>query len=146
MERVSNAMYREWRPKHGIMMTVSLMLLVALLVAIIVSVAVKAYAQGSVVVPDQGFDAKSLFNTLIPVLWASIGPLVIALITKTVNGVSGKYVPRSVQVILSSVLGAIGAGLGDGGVTMAATAVAGGASQVYAATKPETLHTSERKP
>lgn len=145
MERTSTAMMHEWRPKHGVMMTVTMMVILAIVVALIVWSSMTAYAQTGVIKSDPGFDVKGVMNTLIPVLWASIGPMVIAFLTKSVNSLSGQYVPRPLQVILSSILGALGAGLADGGITAAATAVAGGASQLYAGADPEALRTSQKK-
>lgn len=135
-----------WEPKHGIVFTVVLLLVVAVIVGALVSFAVQA-AEEAAPGTSGGLDLNgSLMNVLIPVLWASIGPLVISWITKAVNAVSGRFIPRQVQVVLSSVLGAIGAGLADGGATIAATAATGAASQVYAGVQPETLRASAAPP
>lgn len=88
------------------------------------------------------FDVQGLLAMLLPAIWGSVGPLVITAITKFVNQVAGTYVPRPLQVVLSSILGAVSAGLVDGGVTAVAAAVSGGAAQIYAGTEPETLRTS----
>lgn len=93
-------------------------------------------------------ELNNLLTLLLPALWGAVGPLVMAAITRVVNGAFRAYVPRSLQVIVSSLLGAIVAGLtGDpssaaGLASVIGSAVTGGASQVYAATKPETLRTS----
>jgi len=136
----------EWRPRCGLMQIILSLLLLAALVGLVFGLSLKAYAQGAPLEPPNGLDARSILHTLIPVLWASMGPLVMAALTKGVNQVSGRYVPRSLQVILSGLLGAIGAGFADGGATVAATAIAGGATQVYAGVAPETLRTSSTPP
>lgn len=145
MERVSNAMYHEWKPKHGVMMTVVLLLILAALVAIVVWGSVNAYAQSATIKAEPAFDVRGLLTMLIPAIWASVGPLAIAAITKGVNGL-GSYIPRPLQVILSTILGAVAGSLADGGVTAAVTAVSGAATQVYAATKPESLLTTPKAP
>lgn len=93
-------------------------------------------------------DLKGLAMMLVPALWGAIGPMAMAGITKAVNGLVGAYVPRPVQVIVSSLLGAVVAGVaGDvstaaGAASAVGAAVTGGTAQVYAGVKPETLHTS----
>lgn len=102
--------------------------------------------------PVQETNWKDILTMLIPVLWGAIGPVVIAAITKFVNRGLGVYVPRPLQVILSSIMGAVVAGLtGDvsgsaGPASIAASAAAGGTSQVYAQTRPETLRASQPPP
>lgn len=50
-------------------------------------------------------------NSLLPLIWASVGPAASVAITASVNSVIGAYVPRPVQLILAAVAGAITAGL-----------------------------------
>ena len=79
--------------------------------------------------------------SVLPALWAAVGPMATAAITKGVNQL-GAYVPRPVQVVLSSVITAVLAGLtGD---AVGAAAGAGAAGQILAATKPETLLTTPK--
>lgn len=139
MEQSSNAMRHEWRPKHGVVFMVTLMVIIAIVMAMIIWSSVSAYAQGAALKNEPAFDAKGLMTMLLPAIWASIGPLAIAAITKGVNGV-GAYIPRPLQVILSSILGAVGGALADGGITAAAaTAASGAASQLYTQAHPATL-------
>lgn len=81
-----------------------------------------------------------LFMSVLPALWAAIGPLATSWITKQVNKVS-VYVPRPVQVVVSAVVTAGLAGLtGDpSGVVQAG--VMGASGQILAATDPATLRT-----
>lgn len=144
MERTSNAMYDEWKPKHGVMVMVVVMAIIAVVVALIIWSSVSAYAQGAVLKNEPAFDVKSMLTMLLPAIWASVGPLAIAAITKAVNGV-GTYIPRPLQVILSSILGAVGGALADGGITAATTAVSGVASQLYTQAQPSTF-LSTKKP
>ena len=134
----------EWKPKHGKVFVVIMWVITAVVTAICVSVAVKAYAQSATAATPPSLDVKNLLSVLVPAVWASIGPLAIAAITKVTNSAVGAYVPRSLQVILSSVFGAIAASMADGGVTVAATAISGAASQVYAQTHPSSLLTTEK--
>lgn len=143
MERASNAMLHEWKPRHGVMLTVTMMIIVCVAVVLIIWSVANAYAQGAVLKNEPAFDVKGLMTMLLPAIWASVGPLAIAAITKGVNGL-GTYIPRPLQVILSSILGAVGGALADGGVTAAATAASGVASQLYTQTKPSTLLASEK--
>jgi len=142
MLKTEQQMCREWRPKHGVMFTMLIMIVIAILTALSVSLSVHAYAQQMTVKPDSDFDFRGLLTMLLPAIWASVGPLVLSAITKVVNTTMHAYVPRPAQVIVSGIIGAVGAGLVDGGVSAAATAVSGGASQIYAATKPSTLRTT----
>ncbi len=143
MAHFESALHRQWRPHHGVVMTIMMLFGMALLVALLVSISMNAFAQGATLKADPAFDYKGLLTLLVPAIWASVGPLAIAGITKAVNGV-GSYIPRPVQVILSTILGAVAGTLADGGVTAAVTAVSGAATQVYAATKPETLLTTPK--
>lgn len=52
-----------------------------------------------------------LINSLLPLIWASIGPVVSVAVTASVNSVVGTYVPRPVQLILAAIAGAVTAGL-----------------------------------
>jgi hypothetical protein len=143
MERTSNAMCHEWRPKHGVMFMITLMAIIAVIVALIVWSSVSAYAQGVALKNEPAFDVKSMLTMLLPAIWSSIGPIAIAAITKGVNGI-GTRIPRPVQVVLSSVLGAASGALADGGAVMAVTAVSGAASQLYAQAQPSTFLTTEK--
>lgn len=82
--------------------------------------------------------------SLLPALWAAVGPTVTAVITKGVNTFAGTYVPRPAQVVLSGLITATLAGLSGDPAGMAQAAVQGASGQVLAATKPETLLTSAR--
>lgn len=115
-----------------------------------VGLAATGYSQDFSALKD-GLTLKGLMMMilpLLPVLWQAVSPLAIAAITKGVNMVMSKYVPREVQVILASVLGGVLAGTasaaaGDfNGVVTAGTTIAGGVSQVYTATPPEKLLTT----
>jgi len=80
-------------------------------------------------------------KSLVPALWMAVGPVAVAAITKQVNKYTMAYVPRELQVVLSGLIGAVGAGL-TGSPEMAVTGMVGGASaQVYAATPPAKLLT-----
>ncbi len=81
-------------------------------------------------------------NSLLPALWAAVGPVCVAFVTKGVNQLNTR-VPRPIQVILSSVIAAVGAGLSGDIAGAGVAAIGGGAAQVYAATKPETLLTTK---
>lgn len=52
-----------------------------------------------------------LLTALLPALWAAFGPIATTAITAFVNQVVGKYVPRPVQLILSSLVTAVLTGL-----------------------------------
>lgn len=84
-------------------------------------------------------------NSLLPALWAAVGPTIVALITAGANSLA-VYVPRSVQIVLSGAITAFLAGItGDPSIGAVGQAgLAGISGQVLAATKPETLLTSER--
>lgn len=94
--------------------------------------------------PASEFDWKGLLGTLFPALWACMGPLVMAFVTKNVNWFAGAYIPRPMQAALSAILGAASASMMDGGTTVAMTAMAGVATQVYAGANPEKLLTTAR--
>lgn len=85
-----------------------------------------------------------LLNSLLPALWIPIAPVVTAFLTATINATAGKYVPRSMQVILIAIVGAAAAGLSGLGdpASMAST---GAASQVVAQIPPATLLTDPPK-
>jgi len=131
-----------WEPKLGKGIVVSMWLGVAFIVGALVTLAASASAADAA--KSEAFDVKNLLVVLIPSLWASMGPVIMAMLTKVVNSTVGTYVPRPLQVIVSSILGGLAASIADGGATVAATALAGGASQVYAATKPSSLLTTEK--
>ena len=80
-------------------------------------------------------------TSLLPPLWAAIGPVMTAWITKQVNKAS-LYVPRPVQVAVSALVTAALAGISGDPVAMAQAGMAGATGQVLAATNPETLRTS----
>lgn len=85
---------------------------------------------------------QSVLTTLIPAIWGAVGPIVMATLTKFINESVRAHVPRTLQVILSSVLGGIAASLGDAGtVATAATSLAGAVSQAYAGAQPNSLRT-----
>ena len=134
-----------WKPRHGILPTMALLLAIALVAAAIFLLIADVYAQDKALSPPD-FDWHGLLMMMIPSIWAAMGPVLIKGITASVNNFFGQYVPRPVQVIVSSILGALAAGLaGDAGstatqVAAAGTALAGGASQIYAATQPYKLH------
>lgn len=132
-----------WEPKLGKGVTMFLLLAIALIVGAIIALAANASAAD--VAKPEAFDVKNLLMVLIPSLWASVGPVVMAMLTKAVNSAMGAYVPRSLQVIVSSILGGLAASIADGGATVAATALAGGASQVYAGVQPATLLTEKKR-
>lgn len=50
-------------------------------------------------------------HMILPALWVAIGPVATMAITSFVNTIVGKYIPRPVQLILSSVISAVTAGL-----------------------------------
>ncbi len=135
-----------WRPKIGLANTMIVMAGLALIVSVILAYTLTAFGAASTIKAEPGFDVKSLLTVLLPTVWASIGPLVIATITKFSNSALNTYVPRSIQIIVSSILGAVAAGIADGGATIAATAVSGAASQIYAATQPASLLSTKREP
>lgn len=132
----------EWYPTQGMMVASLLVLFLAIVLSVLMTGSGHAAAEGGPSAAMSLFDVQGLLAMLLPAIWGSVGPLAIVAITKFVNQVAGTYVPRPVQVVLSSILGAASAGLVDGGVTAVATAVSGGAAQIYAGTKPETLRTS----
>lgn len=108
---------------------------------------VGAMAQAQTAEPAPTYDLKGLIDlamkTLIPSLWVAVGPLAVAGITKIVNSMSTAYVPRSIQVILSSIVSAIGAGL-SGDISMVTGAAMGAQAQLLAATQPKTLLTEAK--
>lgn len=136
---------REWRPRHGKFVVISIWTILAITSALVMAFVIAAFAADVVPAPPPA-TLESLMVVLIPAIWTSVGPLAIAAITKAVNQSVGTYVPRSLQVVLSSILGALAASMADGGVTVVATAMSGGASQIYAAMKPESLLTSPKEP
>jgi len=76
-----------------------------------------------------------LLTSVLPALWIPVAPIVTAFLTATINTLSGKYVPRSVQTILIAILAAVSAGLTGLGDPFAAGSTAA-AAQVVAATPP----------
>jgi len=132
-----------WEPKLGKGVVISMWLGIAFIVGILVALAASANAADAA--KSEVFDVKNLLLVLIPSLWASMGPVIMAMLTKTVNSTVGAYVPRPLQVIVSSILGGLAASMADGGATVAATALAGGASQVYAGVQPATLLTEKKR-
>lgn len=101
------------------------------------------YAQEVPVPTDPWWKAMltMAMTSVLPALWAPVGPLVTAWVTKQVNKVS-VYIPRSVQVVMSAIVTAALAGL-TGDMTVAAQAgAAGAAGQILAATPPEALRTT----
>lgn len=138
-------LYRSWTPHHG---AVAGVLLLFLLIAVTwLAVAALVYAQESAPMPP-GVELNGLLAILIPAVWGAVGPVAMAALTKLVNRTVGAYVPRPAQVILSSVFGAVMAGVtGDastavGAVSTLGAAVTGGTAQLYAAIAPERLRTS----
>jgi len=101
-------------------------------------------AQAQTAEPAPTYDLKGLIDmavkTLIPSLWLAVGPIAVAGITKLVNSMSTAYVPRPIQVILSGIVSAIGAGL-SGDISPVTGMASGAIAQVYAATAPKTLLT-----
>ena len=96
-----------------------------------------------------GFNlTSSLVVSLLSLLWSSVGPLASSAITAWVNTIVGKYVPRPVQIILSSVIGAVTAGLSGSMVgldPLTATGIgfAGGlAGQTFVSLHPKTMLSS----
>ena len=81
-------------------------------------------------------------------LWVAGGPVVTAAVTAWVNTIVHAYVPRPVQLVLSSIFGAIIAGMTGSleGVDPSVAAGIGGAAglgaQAFAMLKPSTLLTS----
>lgn len=73
-----------------------------------------------------------LLDMILPAIWVSIGPVVTTAITATVNAVIKTYVPRSLQLILAPIIGAVFAGItGDvAGVDPNMAAAIGGASGI----------------
>lgn len=163
------AIGKQWTPRHGIMfwsvMVVSIAIVVTgiLLLALtalgqpafgqeasvqgtaeVVSAAPMATTKATAPRPVFEFDWKGLLASLFPALWACMGPLVMAFVTKNVNWFAGTYVPRPMQAALSAILGAASASMMDGGTTVAMTAMAGVATQVYAGANPEKLLTTAR--
>ncbi len=131
-----------WNQKFGKINLTILMIALCVCVSLILALTLRAFgADGT---PSSGFDIKGLLFVLIPTIWASIGPLVIATVTKFINSTVGAHVPHGIQVILSSLMGAVAAGLGDGGATIAATAISGATSQLYAGSQPSTFLTEKQ--
>ena len=130
---------RKWHPEHGVARTLGRLMALAFFVAILITLAVYAYAAEKSVM-DTPMDWMGLVTMMIPAIWATVGPIAIKGLTMTVNGFVGAYVPRSLQVILASIIGAIAAALAADPSVAVATAVTGGASQVYASIKPHNLH------
>lgn len=134
-----------WRPKVGLLNMMVLVMCIATFISVLLACALTAFGAEATIKAEPGFDLKSLLTILLPTVWASVGPLVIATITKFSNSALSTYVPRSIQIILSSILGAVAAGIADGGVTMAATAAGGAVSQIYTATQPASLLATKRE-
>jgi hypothetical protein len=91
---------------------------------------------------------KILLAAMLPAIWAAAGPVMTTAITAWVNSVIGSYVPRPVQLILSSLLTAILAGLtgsieGLDAMTAAGIGAAMGlGTQTFASIQPATLLTT----
>lgn len=79
--------------------------------------------------------------SVLPALWAAVGPTATAFITKGVNSLSSTYVPRSVQVVLSGMITATLAGLSGDPSGVVQAAVEGASGQILAATPPHVLLT-----
>lgn len=80
-------------------------------------------------------------TSLLPPLWAAIGPVATAWITAQVNKF-GRYVPRPMQVVISGLLTTAAAALSGDPLQMAQAAMAGATGQILAATDPATLRTT----
>ena len=86
-----------------------------------------------------------LLSAMLPAIWAAAGPVATTAITAWVNSVVGRYVPRPVQLVLSSVIGAILAGLTgaaegiDPTTAIGIGAAAGLAGQTFVSIHPDTL-------
>lgn len=128
-----------WRPSYGLSLVVMALFGASLMISSIVMLVVYAYAADKPP-SDSPFDWQGMLVLMIPALWATIGPVVMKGLTMTVNKVASQYVPRPLQVIGASILGAIAAAFSGDMSVAAATAVTGGASQVYASTEPYKLH------
>lgn len=103
------------------------------------------FAQEATIAPVAEPSWKPLLDmaikSLIPALWIAVGPVVVAGITSGVNKYAKAYVPRPIQVALSAMVAAVGAGL-SGDMSVAITGAASGAiGQTLAATNPATLKT-----
>lgn len=78
-------------------------------------------------------------------LWSAVGPLSTSAITSWVNSVTNKYVPRPVQIVLSSILTAMVAGVSgqlvglDPATAAAVGASLGAGSQTFTSLNPRTL-------
>lgn len=106
-----------------------------------------AYAQDSAPVAESPWQAvmDMALKSLVPALWIALGPILVAGLTKVTNKYVNAYVPRPLQVILSALIGAIGAGL-TGDTSSAVVGLAGGATaQVYAAAQPSSLLTEAKQ-
>jgi hypothetical protein len=88
---------------------------------------------------------------VLPILWATFGPVITTAVTAFVNQVVGAYVPRPIQLIISSLISAVLAGFTVSGVggdihtaeSIAAVAgVLGLGTQAYASIHPATLLTT----
>lgn len=67
-----------------------------------------------------------VLSVLLPVLWSTVGPTLVVMLTATANNLAKLYIPRALQIPLAGILGALVAGLtGD-----ASAAVVGGASSL----------------
>lgn len=84
-----------------------------------------------------------LLVSVLPALWAAVGPLCTAWITRQVNKVS-VYVPRPVQVVLSAGITATLAGITGDPSGIVQAGLQGATGQVLAATDPETLLTTPK--
>lgn len=91
---------------------------------------------------------KLFMAAVLPAIWAMSGPVITAAVTAWINTIVHAYVPRPVQLILSSLLTAILAGLTAQVEGLDATTAAGiGAAmglgtQAFAGIQPKTLLTS----
>lgn len=96
-------------------------------------------------------ELTQLLTLILPPIWAAIGPLVTAALTRLVNVTMDRYVPRPAQAIVSGVLGALAAGATgpsaglDHATAMELGAGVGVIAQVLAAIQPKTLLTEARK-
>jgi hypothetical protein len=94
-------------------------------------------------------DMQTIFTlvlkTLLPALWVMSGPVITTAVTAWVNSVVGAYVPRPIQLIISSLLTAVAAGLtgqieGLDATTSAGIGAAMGlGTQAFASIQPATL-------
>lgn len=145
-----------WTPKHGIAFNVGMAVCVAIISVGLFLWSVRAFGQQEIAPPAtpiisagpiydvRDMNWREMIPAMLPALWACLAPVVIAMITKGVNQFANAYVPRSIQVMLSGILGAIAATLGD--ASAGATAMAGMATQTYAAVNPDKFLTTAPLP